>query len=95
MNTAGIFIKTEPETKAKAKKIAEKLGVDLSVVLNDYLKRFIKTKTVSLEEDQGETPSPYLKRIIKKARENRKKGKHSPVFNTGEEAVAWLEKQGL
>lgn len=95
MNTTGIYIQTEPEIKRKAEKTARDLGVDLSTVLNGYLKQFIKTKTVELKEDQGETPSPYLKRTIKQAEKNRKTGNHSPVFKTAEESIAWLEKQGL
>lgn len=34
----------------------------------------------------------YFIKAIKKAEKNLKEGKHSPVFKTGKEAVAWLEK---
>ena len=94
MNTTGIYIKTEPETKKKAEKTAKELGVDLSVVLNDYLKKFIQTRRIEIEEIDEE-PSEELKKVMKQAQENRKQGNHSPVFETGEEAVAWLEKQGI
>lgn len=94
MNTAGIFIKTEPETKKKAEKTAKELGVDLSTVLNDYLKKFIQTKRVEVEE-YGEEPSEELKEAIFQAEKALKEGRASPTFKTGEEAVAYLEKQGI
>lgn len=69
MNTAGIFIKTEPETKKKAEK------TDL--------------------DKNGEIPSEYLIKMIRQAEKALKEGKASPTFKTGEEAIAYLEKQGI
>lgn len=94
MNTAGIYIQTEPETKKKAEKTAKELGVDLSTILNGYLKKFIQTKRVATEE-YGEKPSKELKKAIYQAEKALKEGRASPTFNTGEEAVAYLEKQGI
>lgn len=85
MNTAIINIKTEPEVKQKAQKVAKELGLNLSALINGYLRQLIKTKRV--EFDLDETPSEYLKQAIKQSREDLKKGKGSPIFNTGEEAV--------
>lgn len=93
MNTTAIYIKTAPETKQKAQKVARELGLNLSTVVNGFLKQFIKTKTVTFSAE--EVPNEYTRSIMKQAEENLKKGKHSPVFKTGEEAVAWLEKQGI
>ena len=93
MNTAIINIKTQPETKAKAQQIARQIGVSLSSLLNAYLRKLVRTKKV--EFDLGEEPSPYLIKILKKADKDIKAGRVSPAFKTGEEAVAWLEKQGI
>lgn len=93
MYTAVINIKTEEETKREAQKLASKIGVSLSALLNAYLKQLIRTKRV--EFDLNEEPSEYLIKTIKKAEKNLKDGKASPVFRTGEEAVKWLEKQGI
>ncbi|MBI2049633.1 type II toxin-antitoxin system RelB/DinJ family antitoxin [Candidatus Roizmanbacteria bacterium] len=95
MNTAVINIKTQPEIKAKAQKIAKTIGVSLSSLLNAYLKQFIKTKTVTFSAREDEIPNEYFKRTLAKARKNWKEGKGSPVFHTGEEAVKWLEEQGI
>lgn len=94
MNTAVINIKTEPKTKAAAQKVAAELGISLSAVVNGLLKHFIRTKTVTFRE-YDEIPNKKTAAILKKAEENYKKGNYSPKFKTGEEAVAWLEKQGI
>ena len=93
MNTPLSYIKTEPELKVKAEEAAKELGVDLSAAVNEFLKEFIRAKKIN--HDPGYKPSAYLKRVIRQAEKNLKAGKHSPVFETGEEAVAWLEKQGI
>ncbi|OGH48220.1 MAG: hypothetical protein A3A51_04330 [Candidatus Levybacteria bacterium RIFCSPLOWO2_01_FULL_39_10] len=93
MNTAIINIKTEISTKKQAQQVASKLGLSLSALINAYLKEVIKTKRVEFSLD--ETPSPYLIKVLRQARKNRKAGKGSPIFNTGEEAVKWLEEQGI
>jgi antitoxin component of RelBE/YafQ-DinJ toxin-antitoxin module len=46
MNTAGIYVKTQPEVKAKAQKIARDLGLSLSALVNIWLIRFVKTGRV-------------------------------------------------
>lgn len=94
MNTAAIYIKTEPEVKIKAQKIAKKLGFSLNSLVNSWIKQFIKTKTVSFSKSDEE-PSDYLISAMKQADKDLKEGKGSPVFKTGEEAIAWLEKQGI
>ena len=51
MNTAAIYIKTQPEVKAKAEKIAKDLGVSLSALVNIWLIQFIKTRRVNFNAD--------------------------------------------
>lgn len=93
MNTAVIITKTEPEVKRKVQAVAKKFGISLSSLLNAYLKQIIRTKKIEFTLD--EEPSEYLITTIKHALEDRKNGKASPIFNTGKEAVKWLEKQGI
>ncbi len=93
MNTATIFIKTEPKVKAEAQKTARELGFSLSSVLNAFLRQFVKTKTVSFSaKELDEVPNEYFKRAIKKAREDRKQGKVSPIFDSADDAIAWLHR---
>lgn len=94
MQTTAIYIKTDPEVKTKAQKVAKELGFSLSSLLNAWLRQLIKTKTIAFSV-ADEVPNEYLKSVFKQAKKNIKIGNHSPVFKTGEEAVAWLEKQGI
>jgi addiction module RelB/DinJ family antitoxin len=92
MNTASILIKTDPQVKKEAQQTAKELGLSLSSVVTRLLKEFVKTKTVTYTTERL---TPYAKAQIAEAREDRKQGKASPVFNTTEEMVAWLHKQGV
>lgn len=93
MNTSIINIKTEASIKKQAQDVASDLGLSLSAVINAYLRELIKTKRVEFSLD--EKPNTYLIKVLKQAKANRKAGKGSPIFNTGEEAVKWLEEQGI
>ncbi len=94
MNTAVIITRTDPEVKAEAQRVAKELGFNLSSLVNGWLRQLIKTKTVTFSASDEE-PSEYLIALMKKAEEDYKKGNTSPAFKTGEDAVAWLEKQGI
>lgn len=71
------------------------LGMPLSVVIKAFLKQFIRTKSITFSVQGDEVPNDSLRAVLKQAEKNLKKGNHSPVFKTGKEAVAWLEKQGI
>ncbi len=94
MSTQVITIKVDPTIKKQAQNAAEELGLSLSAVLKGYLKQFIRTKTITFSASD-EKPSQYLIDMVKQAREDLKTGEASPTFKTGEDAVAWLEKQGI
>lgn len=94
MNTTAIYIKTDAEVKEKAQLVARNLGLSLSAILNAYLKQLIKTKTVTFTTNDEEL-NDYTLAVMKQAEKDYKKGNTSPAFKSGEEAVAWLEKQGI
>lgn len=91
MNTAAIYIKTEPQVKAKAQKVAKELGFSLSSLLNAWLRHLIKTKTITFSTED-EIPNAYLRKVMRQADKNLKEGKHSPIFDNAEDAIAWLHK---
>lgn len=93
MNTAVINIKTQPEVKTQAQEVAGKLGISLSSLINSFLKHLVRTKRITFSA--REEPSAYLRAVIKKARENRKQGKASPIFDNAEDSLEWLQKQGI
>lgn len=93
MNSAVINIKTQAETKIQAKEVARELGFSLSALINAFLKHLVRTKRVTF--GVNEEPSEYLISLMKKAKEDRRKGKGSPIFDNAEDSIKWLEKQGI
>lgn len=88
MNTAVINIKTNPQIKAKAQKVAEELGFSLSSLINGYLRHLVKTKTVHF--NTSEEPTQYLIQAIKESEKDIKAGRVSPTFNNIEDEFKWL-----
>lgn len=93
MNYAVVATKIDPQTKRQAMQTADDLGLPLSVVIKAFLKEFINTRSITFSVS-GE-PSNYLKTVIKKAEENYRKGKISPVFSKAKDAIKYLEDQGI
>jgi addiction module RelB/DinJ family antitoxin len=108
MNTASIFIKTDPHIKEEAQKTAEELGLSLSAIINAYLRELIKTKRVAFSA-QPEIPNEHFRHAIERARAHRRHGKASPIFTDDEKLIRedpkkyqhidtmleWLHKQGV
>ncbi len=92
MQTAAIYIKTDPIVKTKAQEVAKELGFSLSSILNGWLRQFIKTKTITFSARDDEIPNAYFKKTLAKAQKNLKEGKHSPVFDNAKDAIEWLHK---
>lgn len=88
MNTAVINIKTDPEVKVKAQKLAEQMGFSLSALINGYLRHFTRTKTVHFTM-KDEVPSEYLIKAIKEAEADRKAGRYRS-FSKAKDAIEWL-----
>ena len=89
MKTEIINFKTDPDTKRKAQKTAQDLGLSLSTLLNAYLKQFVKTKTVTFGAE-NEEPSEWLIESLRRSDEDIKAGRVSPAFYNADDAIAWL-----
>ncbi len=94
MNYQVITVKVDPTTKKEAQYTADELGLSLSAVLKGLLRQFIQTKTVRFSA-MGEKPNEYLLSAMKRAKENRKTGKASPVFDNAKDALKFLDEQGI
>ena len=90
MKAAIITVKTDPEVKKQAKKVAANLGFSLSAVLNGYLMNFIRSKEIHFE-GCAEEPSEYLKEAIRDAEMEYRDGCISPAFDNAKDAIAWLD----
>lgn len=87
-----INFKTDTKIKTQAQEIAEAMGLNLSNILNIYLKGFVRTKElhINLKEDESR-PSKELLTMIKEAREEYKNGKIKKFKNI-DAAITHLEK---
>lgn len=94
MSYTVVTTKVDPKLKKEAMATAAALGMPLSVIIKGFLKEFIRTKTISFSA-RDEIPNERTRKTLLQAEKNFKQGKYSPLFKTGEEAVAWLEKQGI
>lgn len=90
MNSVQINVRTDRETKIEAQKVASSLGLNLSRLINAYLKEIIRSKKVEFSTKR-EKPSPYLIRCIKEAEEDIKNGDYYS-FNNPKDAVKFLDK---
>ena len=66
MNTT-LHINIDKKTKAEAAKLANELGLDLSVIVRASLKNFLQTKTFHVEKTFAMTP--YLEDLIEQINE--------------------------
>ncbi|KKU92118.1 MAG: Addiction module antitoxin, RelB/DinJ family [Microgenomates group bacterium GW2011_GWA1_48_10] len=95
MNTAAIYIKTQPEVKKQAQEVARQMGLSLSALVNGWLRQLVKTKTVTFKAEQTEIPNARFRRILRQADKDWKAGKGSPMFDNADDAIAYLEKIGI
>jgi len=89
MSKITINIKAEKEVKEKAQKVARDLGMPLSVVINAYLKQFIRTKEVHFYTEG--TLKPAVKRRLERLVKEAQEGKNlAGPFKSAEEAIRYL-----
>lgn len=85
-----INIKTDREVKLEAQRLAKKLGLSLSDVMNASLRNFIRTREVRVSDIPHMTPE--LERLIGIAERDRKAGRNiSPVLKTPAEVERYLD----
>ena len=91
MNTKTMMnIKIDKELKAKAAKLAEDMGFNLSSVISGMLRNFVITRELSITTAPRMTP--YLEGAIREVMKE-KKSEQSPKFKNSRDAIAWLDAQ--
>lgn len=85
---AVINLKTDPVLKKKAAVVASKLGISISAVLNNELKRFAAEQSVVFE--LPEVPNAKTAAIMAKSNKEIKKGDYFGPFETADETLASL-----
>lgn len=88
--TAVINFKTDQKIKTQAQKIAADLGLNLSDILNVYLRGFVKRKELFISLNQDEShPFDDLLAALAAARQDQKSGKIKS-FKKFSAAIAYL-----
>ncbi len=97
-----INIKADREVKIKAQSVAKKLGVPLSLVINNYLRDFIRDKEVHFSLNRDTMPlgtpqgvlKPAVKRRLARIHKDIVEGKNlSPSFSNMDDAIRYLHSQ--
>lgn len=87
---AVINLKTDPKLKAQAAKVADKLGISISAVLNNELKRFTTEQSVTF--DVPEVPNAKTSKELAASRKQIEAGDYHGPFGTAEDMLASLHK---
>jgi addiction module RelB/DinJ family antitoxin len=87
-----INFKTDKKIKTQAQEIAEAMGLNLSDILNIYLRGFVRKKElhINLREDES-NPSDELLDAVKEARKEYRSGKIKKFKNI-DNLISHLEK---
>lgn len=85
-----VMFKTDKKRKEAAQRVAKKMGLPFSTVMNRLMDEFVEAKRITFSEESYE-PTPYLKRILDKEEGDFRTGKNIKTFNSVEELMADLE----
>ncbi len=77
-----INLKTDPELKRLAAKAADKLGISLSAVLNNELRRFAAEQSVTFEI--AEAPNANTAKLLANSKKQIEKGNYHNFDNNAE-----------
>lgn len=75
-----VNIKTDKVVKLAAKRAAEEIGVPLSTIINAFLRKFAREKTITFSAVPQ--PSEYLRQTIAEAERELIEGKVAGPFST-------------
>lgn len=87
---AVINLKTDPKLKQLAAQVADELGISLSAVLNNELRRFTLERRVTFETP--EIPNAKTAKALAESKKQIEKGDYYK-FDSNEDALAFLRDQ--
>ncbi len=89
MSKVVINFKVDQEVKDEAQKLAQELGVPLSVIVNSQLKQLLRTRRIEL--DATPTMTPALEAILAEVEKDRKAGRNITRTNSLTDALKHLD----
>ena len=84
MQSAQFPVRTDSELKEKAQKKAERMGLSLNQVVNNYLKQFVSSPSETFIDPDLK---PEVVEELKQAQQDRLSGIGSPMFTDNEELI--------
>lgn len=89
MATAILNVKVDSQIKTRAKQAAERLGLNLSGLVNAYLRNLINTESVQFSTYRKEVPNSYLIKAIRSTEKDIALGK-TVAIEDPDKALAYL-----
>jgi addiction module RelB/DinJ family antitoxin len=87
-----ISVKVDKDVRDKAKRVAKKLGIPLSFVVNMGLRQFAEEERLVIQSERAYKMSKALEKHIESIEVDLKKGKNmSPLLKTPEEVGKYLD----
>ena len=81
----------DKDVRDKARKIAKKIGVPLSMVVNSGLRQFAKEERVVFQTEKAYHMTEKFERKLARIDADIKAGRNlSPAFKNANDAIAWL-----
>ena len=91
-NKTFLNVKVDKDLKSRAQRLAKKIGLPLSTVVNAQLSQFVRDEEITFSTKLR--PTPYLEKILDQAAKDRATGKNlSPAFDNVDDFVGYLEKE--
>ena len=85
------MFKTDKKLKEASQRMAKKMGIPFSAVMNQVLKEIVDREQITFSTEEY-NPTPYLRRILDQGEKDLKTGKNIKHFNSLEELMADLNK---
>ena len=89
-----ISVKVDKDVRDNARRVSKKIGVPLSMAVNQYLKEFIANERIEFHKPL--VPNAKTRKILDKALREIKAGdmrNFSPGFTNMDDAVRWLNRK--
>ena len=89
-----ISVKVDKDVRDNARRVSKKIGVPISMAINQYLKEFIATESVEFHKPL--VPNAKTRKILDKALRDIREGNtkaFSPAFTNMKDAIKWLNRE--
>ncbi len=86
-----ISVKVDKDVRDKARKVARRMGVPLSMIVNSGLRQFAFEERIVFQTEKSYRMSKKLEKKLKKIDADIRAGRNmSPAFSNMDDATRWL-----